>query len=66
MAGDEDDEVVLRLTAPEAMTVLAAVRQYEPYWPAGETPEAVGTRLGTVRSEVESVIAKIRSAAARR
>ncbi len=63
MASSEDDHVVVRLTAEEAMTVLAAVRQYEPYWPSTESAEAVATRLRTVRTEIESVIAKIRLAA---
>lgn len=60
MAGSEDDSVVVCLTPEEAMTVLAAVRQYEPYWPSTDPPEAVATRLRTVRMEIDSVIAKIR------
>jgi hypothetical protein len=63
MASCEDESVVVRLTPEEAMTVLAAVRQYEPYWPSTESAEAVATRLSTVRMEIESVIAKIRLAA---
>lgn len=63
MASSEDDVVVVRLTPEEAMTVLAAVRQYEPYWPSTESKDAVATRLRTVRQEIESVIGKIRLAA---
>jgi hypothetical protein len=63
MASFEDEGVVVRLTPEEAMTVLAAVRQYEPYWPSTDAAEAVATRLRTVRLEVESVITKIRLAA---
>jgi hypothetical protein len=63
MASCEDESVVVRLTPEEAMTVLAAVRQYEPYWPSAEPAEAVATRLRTVRMEIDSVITKIRLAA---
>jgi hypothetical protein len=57
------DSVVVWLTPEEAMTVIAAVRQYEPYWSSAESPEALATRLRTLRTEIESIIAKIRLAA---
>jgi hypothetical protein len=63
MASSEDESVVVRLTPEEAMTVIAAVRQYEPYWPSAESAEALVTRLRNVRMEIDSIIAKIRIAA---
>lgn len=62
-ASSQDGDVVVRLTVEEAMTVLAAVRQYEPYWSGSESPSALATRLHTLRLEIESVIAKVRLAA---
>ena len=62
MATDAAESITVRLTLSEALTVLAAVRQYEPFWSpdAGETP---ATKLRAQREEVDAVIAKIRQAA---
>lgn len=63
MATDSVELLALRLSPSEAMTVLAAVRQYEPYWSGSDDPQAVATKLHAIRSDVDSVVAKIRDAA---
>jgi hypothetical protein len=60
---DEQEVLTVRLTLAEAMTVLAAVRQYEPYWSPRDSAEVIAEQLRTLRLEIESVIAKVRVAA---
>jgi hypothetical protein len=59
-----DAHLLIDLTPEEAMTVLAALRQYEPYWPSGESACDVAERLANLRESIMSVIGKIRAAAA--
>lgn len=57
-------DLCVLLTPEEALTILAALRQYEPYWPANEEPARVAERLRNLRMDIASVTAKIRAAAA--
>lgn len=63
MATDAVDRITVRLTLSEALTVLAAVRQYEPFWSPNCTGETLATKLRAQREDVDAVIAKIRQAA---
>ena len=58
------EHVVVVLSVAEAMTVAAALRQYEPYWPARASPDEIVDRLATLRTHIGSVIDKLRVAAA--
>ena len=58
------ERVAIELSLCEAMTVSAALRQYEPYWRANDPPESVAEQLAHVREDVMAVIDKLRSAAA--
>ena len=42
----------------EAMTVSAALRQYEPGWRANDPPESLAEQLAHVREDVTGVIDK--------
>jgi hypothetical protein len=63
MANDAAESIAVRLTLSEALTVLAAVRQYEPFWSPDCAGESLATKLRAQREEVDAVIAKIRQAA---
>ena len=63
MATDAAESITVRLTLSEALTVLAAVRQYEPFWSPNCVGETLATKLRAQREEVDAVIAKIRQAA---
>lgn len=56
--------LVVELSLPEAMTVSAALRQYEPYWSPRASPSAVAEQLAEIRQQITDVIAKLRLAAA--
>jgi hypothetical protein len=56
------DQVVVQLTLPEALTVLAALRQYMPYWSTA-ADVSPAEQLQCRREEITSVIWKLRSAA---
>jgi hypothetical protein len=57
------ERVAIELSLCEAMTVSAALRQYEPYWRASEPSDSVAEQLAHVREDVMTVIAKLRCAA---
>jgi hypothetical protein len=57
------ERVAIELSLCEAMTVSAALRQYEPYWRASDPSDSVAEQLAHVREDVTAVIAKLRSAA---
>jgi hypothetical protein len=63
MATDAAESITVRLTLSEALTVLAAVRQYEPFWSPNCAGETLAKKLLAQREEVDAVIAKIRQAA---
>ncbi len=56
--------IVVELTAPEALAVIDALRQYQPYCLRETTKPGFVERLAEVRSEIHSVIGKVRAAAA--
>ncbi|MGI8417252.1 MAG: hypothetical protein ACR2P2_13825 [Nakamurella sp.] len=58
-----DDAIVVELSLAEAMTVAAAVRQYEPYWSPSLGQSAVVQELTDTRAQITSVLAKLRAAA---
>jgi hypothetical protein len=53
------DAIVVELSLPEAMTVLAALRQYMPYWQS-ECDLSPEEQLATLHDQIYSVIGKIR------
>lgn len=57
------ERVAIEFSLCEAMTVSAALRQYEPYWRVNGPPDAVADQLAHVREDVNTVIAKLRTAA---
>ena len=63
MASAAAESITVRLTLSEALTVLAAVRQYEPFWSPNCASETLAAKLRAQREEVDAVIAKIRQAA---
>ena len=58
-----EHRLVLDLSLCEAMTVMAALRQYEPYWHDVDAPEGRGEQLAHVREDVMAVLDKLRSSA---
>ena len=58
------DRLFLELTPAEAMTVAAALRQYEPYWSGRADAAAVAQQLTDLREQITAVLAKLRAAAA--
>jgi hypothetical protein len=58
------EDLCIFLTPEQALTILAALRQYEPYWPANEEPARIAERLRNLRMDIASVTAKIQAAAA--
>lgn len=60
------ERVAIELSLCEAMTVSAALRQYEPYWRASEPSDIVAEQLAHVPEDVMAVIAKLRFAATAR
>jgi hypothetical protein len=63
MATDAAESITVRFTLSEALTVLAAVRQYEPFWSPNRAGETLATTLRDQREEIDAVIAKLRQAA---
>lgn len=61
--GSEPGQISLSLSLPEALTVLAALRQYQPYWLSAREADAAAALFQQTRLEIESVIAKLRGAA---
>jgi hypothetical protein len=53
------DPVVLQLSLSEAMIVLAALRQYMPYWQS-ESDLSPQEQLALLHDQIYSVIGKIR------
>ena len=60
----DDDHLVVELSLAEAMTVAAAVRQYEPYWSSDLVAAAVVQQLSETTGQIASILAKLRAAAA--
>jgi hypothetical protein len=60
--GSESEQITLSLSLSEALTVLSALRQYQPYWLFASDDAAAGLFEET-RLQVEAVIAKLRGAA---
>jgi hypothetical protein len=58
------ERITVELSICEAMTVAAALRQYEPYWSVTDSAAVVADQLAHVREDITAVIAKLRSAAA--
>jgi hypothetical protein len=63
MTADPSDPIVVALTAEEAMLVLAALRQFEPYWPADLDDLGRGELLAQVRLAIQHVRSTIATAA---
>ncbi|WP_154674298.1 hypothetical protein [Nakamurella lactea] len=57
--GPEADGVVLKLSPSEARTVVSALRQYEPYWPADDGPPR--EHLAALSEEIMALLARLRS-----
>ena len=64
MSAAPDDGLVLELTLAEAMTVAAALRQYEPYWSGQADAAAIARQLTELREQITAVLGKLRAAAA--
>jgi hypothetical protein len=60
--GAESEQVALSLSLPEALTVLSALRQYQPYW-LFASDDAAARLFEETRLQVEAVIEKLRCAA---
>lgn len=58
------DALVLLLSPAEAMTVAAALRQYEPYWSPRVDADTLAAQLTDVREQITAVLARLRAAAA--
>jgi hypothetical protein len=56
------EQITLSLSLPEALTVLSALRQYQPYW-LFASDDAAAALFEETRLQVEGVIAKLRGAA---
>jgi hypothetical protein len=59
-----DERLSIELSLCEAMTISAALRQYEPYWHITDSPQAVAEQLEHIREDIVAVIRKLSSAAA--
>ena len=60
----DGDHLVVELSVAEAMTVAAAVQQYEPYWSPSLDAAAVVAQLAGSTEQIASILAKLRTAAA--
>ncbi len=60
----DGDHLLVELSVAEAMTVAAAVQQYEPYWSSKSDAAAVVGQLAGTTEQVASILAKLRTAAA--
>ena len=61
--GSESEQITLRLSLEEAMTVLSALRQYQPYWLSAREADEVAELFEQTRLQIDAVIAKLRGAA---
>ena len=61
--GDDTERVQLDLTAREASLVVAALRQFEPYWPAQETPQSQAQLLADLREAIDHILATLQPTA---
>jgi hypothetical protein len=61
--GPDSEQITLSLSLPEALTVVSALRQYQPYWLAAREADVAAELFPQTRLEIESVIAKLRVAA---
>ncbi len=62
MDGFEPDAITVHLSVLEAMAVLCALRQYQPYW-VTDSDVSPADQLAAIRCQIDSVIAKLRAAA---
>ena len=60
----DGDHLVIELSVDEAMTVAAAVQQYEPYLSPQLDAAAVVRQLAGTTEQVAAILAKLRTAAA--
>ena len=59
MSGNLAQRVTVALTPDEARLVVAALRQYEPYWPSG-TDEATRRKLlADIRGAIDRIAAAL-------
>jgi hypothetical protein len=63
MNTDPGDRITIALSDEEAMLVLAALRQFEPYWPGDLDDLARDELLARVRASLEHIRATISWAA---
>jgi hypothetical protein len=56
--GPEAEGVTLRLSPSEAETIVAALRQYEPYWSADKPARQ---HLAALSEEIMALLARLRS-----
>lgn len=61
MTSDEPAGTTVTLTDHELTLVTAALRQYEPYWPASADPADIARVLAAIHADVDAVLAKLRS-----
>lgn len=59
MNAAEADRVVLELTPDEAKLVIAALRQFEPYWPGDMDELARSDLLAGMRQAIDHVTASL-------
>jgi hypothetical protein len=60
---EHDDRLQVELTTGDALIVLAAVRQFEPYWSAGLSEPGRIALLADTREAVERIIRTLSEAA---
>jgi hypothetical protein len=63
MTADPGDRIAIGLSDEEAMLVLAALKQFEPYWPGDLDDLGREELLAQVRVAIEHIQATIRMAA---
>jgi hypothetical protein len=63
MTTDPGDRITIALSDEEAMLVLAALRQFQPYWPGDLDDLARQELLARVRASLEHIRTTIRWAA---
>lgn len=61
MSETTSDHVSVELTQDEAKLVIAALRQFEPYWPSDMDELSRGELLNGIRSAIGSVTTTLNS-----
>lgn len=64
MTGATPDRITVELSTTEAKLIVAALRQFEPFWPSGMDDMGRAELLAGIREGIERVVTALDPAAA--